>query len=335
MIKIDGKEISAVYDVTREIEKIYKGTLQVYVALRKMIVSGVPPLTLLNCAETNLVNYKIYGNGTGIGSKTNNLMKYPYDYTTRTINGVDFTDNGDGTVTLNGTSTATITYNIETARTSVWDGVVGGETYTLSLTTNKSVSGVTLALNYFPTGSSSYKGWMSASRGNPKTTACPSDIAGIRSYFSIASGKTFDNVILKPKLELGTKATAFEPYNKYKIPIKVTNENGETRTTYVYIKGALKENDYIEYSTKQLVSDGVSTSVELPAVPLMKGKNTLEVETAIQPSNVEVVYKGSRIYYLSEEENEILNSILATDTETIKDISDAKIIEILDEIIGG
>ena len=35
-----------------------------------------------------------------------NLLPYPYDSTTITKNGVTFTDNGDGTVTVNGTATA-------------------------------------------------------------------------------------------------------------------------------------------------------------------------------------------------------------------------------------
>lgn len=35
-----------------------------------------------------------------------NLLPYPYSYTTRTSNGITFTDNGDGTIRANGTSTA-------------------------------------------------------------------------------------------------------------------------------------------------------------------------------------------------------------------------------------
>ena len=35
-----------------------------------------------------------------------NLLAYPYLHTTRVHNGVTFTDNGDGTVTANGTATA-------------------------------------------------------------------------------------------------------------------------------------------------------------------------------------------------------------------------------------
>lgn len=40
-----------------------------------------------------------------VGGGGKNLLKYPYTSTTKTENGITFTDNGDGTVTINGTST--------------------------------------------------------------------------------------------------------------------------------------------------------------------------------------------------------------------------------------
>lgn len=39
-----------------------------------------------------------------------NLIPYPHYETTKTVNGITFTDNGDGTVTANGTATATAVY---------------------------------------------------------------------------------------------------------------------------------------------------------------------------------------------------------------------------------
>lgn len=40
------------------------------------------------------------------------LLPYPYEETTKTVNGITFTDNGDGTVTVNGTSTSTATFRL-------------------------------------------------------------------------------------------------------------------------------------------------------------------------------------------------------------------------------
>ena len=52
-------------------------------------------------AERVLRDCTIYGN---CGK---NLLPYPFKDTTKTINGITFTDNGNGTVTANGTATDT------------------------------------------------------------------------------------------------------------------------------------------------------------------------------------------------------------------------------------
>lgn len=41
-----------------------------------------------------------------------NLLKYPYLDTTKTVNGITFTDNGDGTININGTATANASFKI-------------------------------------------------------------------------------------------------------------------------------------------------------------------------------------------------------------------------------
>ena len=43
--------------------------------------------------------------GTGTVSTGANLLPYPYADKTKVMNGITFTDNGNGTVTINGTST--------------------------------------------------------------------------------------------------------------------------------------------------------------------------------------------------------------------------------------
>lgn len=57
------------------------------------------PLTVTTDAETATV--------TRLGL---NLLPYPYANTTQTTNGIDFTDNGDGSITANGTATADATF---------------------------------------------------------------------------------------------------------------------------------------------------------------------------------------------------------------------------------
>lgn len=44
-----------------------------------------------------------------------NLLPYPYTDTTKAVNGITFTDNGDGTITANGTATDTATFTLGTS----------------------------------------------------------------------------------------------------------------------------------------------------------------------------------------------------------------------------
>ena len=69
MIKKDNNSISSVYNETTVIGKIYAGILKVYESYRKLLASGIPPLTLLKCKQSNLIDYKVYGNN-----------KEPYDF---------------------------------------------------------------------------------------------------------------------------------------------------------------------------------------------------------------------------------------------------------------
>lgn len=62
-------------------------------------------------------------------SGARNLIPYPYFYTTREVNGIVFTDNGDGTIHVKGTATASASYAIR-ATSEVW--ILREGEYTLS-----------------------------------------------------------------------------------------------------------------------------------------------------------------------------------------------------------
>ena len=74
--------------------------------------------------------------------------------------------------------------------------------------------------------------------------------------------------------------------------------------------------------------------IELPNIPTIKGDCILSVDTSIQPTNIEVIYKG-KLETLDTETNDILNSIIASTSSTKVDMTDIEINKILDEIIGG
>ena len=85
-----------------------------------------------------------------IGAK--NLLKYPYYNKTRTINGITWTDNGDGTVTADGTATSDSVFScsvssenfdnlyIKNGRYKI-SGINGGSSSTYSIRVGRSVSG--------------------------------------------------------------------------------------------------------------------------------------------------------------------------------------------------
>ncbi len=70
--------------------------------LGKTTQNGTPtpdhPVSLVSAGASGSVNVRVYGK---------NLLAYPYEETTTTKNGLTFTDNGDGSVTVSGTATTT------------------------------------------------------------------------------------------------------------------------------------------------------------------------------------------------------------------------------------
>lgn len=63
--------------------------------------------------------------------KLPNLIPYPYNQTTKTVNGITFTDNGNGTITVNGNATGNAYYYISRIDSKDFQ-VEGGKTYQMS-----------------------------------------------------------------------------------------------------------------------------------------------------------------------------------------------------------
>lgn len=127
-----------------------------------------------------------------ISVRKGNLLPYPYFEGTKTINGVTFTDNGDGTITLNGTATAYISYNLTNKggselkpnTTYSFYGFSDGSssTYEIRVTDNK-----TQAYSSF----------------SKPTTFSYEDISYFQVYLYIRTGSTFDNYVVKPIIREG------------------------------------------------------------------------------------------------------------------------------------
>jgi hypothetical protein len=66
----------------------------------------------------------------------------------------------------------------------------------------------------------------------------------------------------------------------------------EPITTNIYLDEPLTINDYIHYKKQVISKNGLEETIELPSIPTVKGTCILEVDTGVQPSNMEVIYKG-------------------------------------------
>ena len=136
-------------------------------------------------------------NVTGCGK---NLIPYPYTDTTKTISGVTFTVNSDGSVTVSGTATAQAYFKLQQPF-SLKKGQYffsgcptggAGRTYSLYLST------------------SDYK-FYKADTGNGISINSEDDKT-VSIVINISKDTIVNNLVFKPQLELGSTATSYEPY---------------------------------------------------------------------------------------------------------------------------
>lgn len=138
-----------------------------------------------------------------LGAK--NVIPYPWYDTTKTVSGITFTDNGDGTVTINGTATADCEFifvananNVKPiASTYRLTGISGGSstTYFIQYTYNNGT-----VTDYLYDGGKNY-------------TIDGTKI--IRISVRVKSGATVNNVTVSPMLRLADDTdTTFRPYAK-------------------------------------------------------------------------------------------------------------------------
>lgn len=155
---------------------------------------------------SNPLNFKVVGQPETPASTSRNLIVYPFYQTTLTNNGVTFTDNGDGTVTANGTATALARFRPAHEYTPGLLWLEPG-TYTAS---------------GCPSGGSEdgyrFEVWdhvnnigLAYDIGNSKTFTL-AEGTYVRFSILIASGLTVSDQVWRPQLEKGSTATEFVKY---------------------------------------------------------------------------------------------------------------------------
>ena len=137
----------------------------------------------------------------------NNLIPYPYQQTSLTDNGITFTDNGDGTITANGTATADASF-----KCWAWaDKVLPSGNYFVSgCSEGGSVNAyyINFAFRY---NNINFKDVRDIGAG--ALIEAPNGIEGIYAAIRIKSGVTVENLVFKPMLNKGTTALPYEPFS--------------------------------------------------------------------------------------------------------------------------
>lgn len=184
-------------------------------------VSGNPIAITDALADEQPLEMRVYG--------CKNLIPYPYANTTKTVNGITFTDNGDGSITVNGTATARATFVFSTDLSSEIDK---SKIYTFS-TSISATNNSYVMLSIYKDSTYVTEIGLYGSSLSKTVDLSNRDCNRIQCTFFAENGATFDNYTFKPQLELGTAATDYEigskigdlNNGKYEIPIKITGKN--------------------------------------------------------------------------------------------------------------
>ena len=163
--------------------------------------NGTPVVKVTNAFENSINFLKLYGKTTQKSFSGKNLLPYPYFDTTKTYNGLTYTDNGNGAITVKGTAEGSS--NFYFSKNSITANLVDGETYTFSIA------------------GAEQKGFLSIvnESGTRKWFKTPYTIMwnsvyyenGPSFYVQFENGENV-NTVIYPQIELGTTATEYEPY---------------------------------------------------------------------------------------------------------------------------
>ena len=177
---------------------------------------------------------------------------------TTTINGVDITNNGDGTITLDGTSTDAIEVNLNGSNTNT------EMLYLINKDIEYGISGLTLnvSLSLY-----SYDGMdrtLVINNGNGNFTLANSFVV-TQTTLNIPSGVTFREVVISPQLEMG-KVTSF-----------VKHEETSAKGTLYKNKCTIDSLNSYEEKTIIMIDKEVTTSVKYYKYQYLNEK-LLEIE---------------------------------------------------------
>lgn len=167
------------------------------------IVDNLVVFPMLNYGDVALPFEKYFEpRALKITASGKNLIPYPYRDTTRAVNGITFTDNGDGSITVNGTATDRANFTLANG-TQNNPIVPPGQTYTLSGTPKGDNNNC--RIQFWDYGGDTQGNGLAFNFTNAKNW--DHNIA-----ISVFKGFTANNMVFYPQLELGAVKTEYEPY---------------------------------------------------------------------------------------------------------------------------
>ena len=163
-----------------------------------------------------------------------NLIPYPYKTTAGSSNGITYTVNSDGSITVNGTATALTSYSL----LSFYVENLVGQTVALSMGNGIDTNSYVYVLVEVYDDTSKIGDF--SSYGTATTYTIPETAKSFSVAVAVKSGATVNNFVVYPMLEIGTTATGFQPYfeglkHAYFKGIKSTGKNLFNEE---YVKGA-------------------------------------------------------------------------------------------------
>lgn len=144
-----------------------------------------------------------------------NLIPFPYRELalgTSTYNGIDFTVYEDGSILINGTATSGTTRYLYRNTTNLL-GLKSGITISGSKNASDDTQqgNVYFMCNYYDSTGTMAQGLVAST--TPSGTKTITDAwKGLGIYINVPKGKTLNNLLIKPQLEIGAIATEYEPY---------------------------------------------------------------------------------------------------------------------------
>lgn len=240
--------------------------------------TGNNSLYIEDALESRVLEYGIDGKSEQETRSGKNLLKYPYYQTTRTQDGITFTDNGDGSITINGTCTAN-SYTLFYLTKDLWKYstellLLKAGTYTFKAI--HSNSNIQIALNAYK--SDGTNEFLSYNNQNVTKTFTEDVVLNIRVY--IPAGVTINNVTIYPQIEKGSTATEFEQYGASPspdFPSEIKSVEG-IRNLFDSLKGTstTKNGMTITCTENSIILNGTTTAItnfwfDNLNIPLKKG----------------------------------------------------------------